>query len=482
MASTMVLSPTMVEMQRSRAPSSREKFEHESTGRSKPSKRLTLNFPIVPPTPHLDRHPSPPPNMITSAESMHSAPQLPSAASPSESNSFLTSLATQERRVLELREELQKAEADLALLKKQWAQYEAGRKKDELRHVARLQPLPITQPAIIDGQTEGGTTPAAALRASLENGTDRPVVRKSTQRMFSGSRHTRTLSLLSPGATTSQAIQSGPFEKVLSPTVTATDIHSKQPSLSTLSTLIGTEQNIGFSRTYKQLAGRRSMPPPAKEMILNSGKKMASELREGLFTFFEDIREATVGDEGINGTETRAIRPGKSRRQGPRGMQGNEQNVNRTKVREDVQGEKKEEKVTKLTRRNTGIPASGPEKEDSFWKEFGWGTPSNKATKPIPATAQQKSENSACLIDIDDSWDLWDSPRPPQQSPNHREAGNEKPRADSNELPWPELRKLTPSRLSRTVSDLMKEWESPPVTPPKSLAGLDDQAVASPHI
>lgn len=223
------------------------------------------------------------------------------------------------------------------------------------------------------------------------------------------------------------------------------------------------------------------MPPPAKDMILSSGKKMASDLREGLFTFFEDIRQATVGEEGINGTETRMIGPGKAQRQGPRSMQGNEQNSSK-KIREETQGEKKIEKKTNMARRNTETPASGLEKDDSFWKEFGLETPSNKDLNTTPVAQQQRLAPSPCLIDMDDSWDLWDSPRPPQQSPKHGEAGNEKPRADSNELPWPELRKLTPSRLSRTVSDLMKEWENSTVTPSKSLAGLDDQAVASPHI
>jgi septal ring factor EnvC (AmiA/AmiB activator) len=60
---------------------------------------------------------------------------------PNDSNGFLVALAGQERRVLELKEELQKAEDELKRLKKQWAHHEAHKKKAEIRHVEQLQPL-----------------------------------------------------------------------------------------------------------------------------------------------------------------------------------------------------------------------------------------------------------------------------------------------------------------------------------------------------
>jgi Domain of unknown function (DUF4048) len=479
-STTMTLPPTMAAIDPSTSPFLHEKSQRQSHGLSRPSKRLTLNFPILPPTQQPDCHHSPSPNRKTSAELVRSSPRRPTTVgSPTESNSFLTSLAAQERRVLELREELQKAEADLSHLKRQWSQFEAGRKKNELRHVELLQHLPGTQPTVLDFQSENGANPAAALRASLENGTDRPVVRKSTQRLFSGSRQTRALSLLSPDALSSRSTQARPFEKALSPTVTTTDIHSKHAPLST--PMSSTEETIGFGRTYKQLAVRRSMPPPAKDVIMESGKKMAADLRVGLFTFFEDIRQATVGDECINGVETRTAGAARAQPQGPRSRHESEQAIHRTTNRQKNKKEGQKEVEPYEAPRGKGTPSSGPKRSKSFWDEFGLETPSIKHTNNTsPPIEQSKPEATSSLLQIDDGWDTWDSPIPPQRSPKHDVPANETPATDS--IPWPELTKRTPVKMSRTVSDLMKDWESPAVSSCKRSAGLDDQAIASPHI
>jgi Domain of unknown function (DUF4048) len=480
MASTTVtIPPTMAAIDTSTSPFQHEKFQRQSQGLSRPSKRLTLNFPILPPTQQPDCHHSPSPNRKTSAESARSSPRRPAiAGSPTESNSFLTSLAAQERRVLELREELQKAEVDLSHLKRQWSQLEAGRKKNELRHMEVLQNLPLTQSAMLDDHSDSGANPAAALRASLENGTDRPVVRKSTQRLFSGSRQTRALSLLSPDALSSRSMQPRPFEKALSPTVTTADIHSKQAPLSRPMSI--TEENIGFGRTYKQLAVRRSMPPPpAKDVIMESGKKMAADLRVGLFTFFEDIRQATVGDEGINGAETR-MAGARAQRQGPRIRHESEQTTHRTTNKQENKKEGQKEVQPNKARRTNGTPSSGPKRSKSFWDEFGLETPSNKQTNTIPPIEQSRPEATSSLLQVDDGWDIWDSPIAPQQSPKRGVPANENLATDS--IPWPELTKRTPVKMSRTVSDLMKDWESPAVSSRKRSAGLEDQAIASPHI
>jgi Domain of unknown function (DUF4048) len=471
---------TMTSIERATLPLVHDKTQSQTIANRRPSKGLTLSFPVLQPTSQSDRQQLPSPKHITPADSTRSSPRiLTIATSPSDSIAFLTFLAAQERLVLELREELHKAEADLSRLKRQWAQYEAGRKKNELRHVERLQSLPDTHPVVMDGYNDYEVTPAAALRASLENGTDRPVVRKSTQRVFSGSRHTRALSLLSPGAMSNQSVQSRPFEQVLSPTVTTTDIHSKQPPLSRSSTLSSAEQNVGFGRTYKQLAGRRSMPPPAKDAIVNSGKKMASDLREGLWTFFEDIRQATVGEEGIDGMETRVAGPGRGQRQGPRRLHVSEQERTATRISDDRRVERQNGRLSTIRFKGS---STSPRKAESFWDEFGLENHSNKNTDIISADKESKPEPNTSLVDADDSWDIWDSPIPPQLSSKHGESVVAKSRTGSDGLPWPELKKLTPSKLSRTVSDLMKEWESPPVASRTKPAGLEDQAVASPQM
>ena len=66
-------------------------------------------------------------------------PPSPEKKALYDSNTFLTALASQERRVLELKEELQKAETDLEKLKRQWTTHEAAKKRNELRQIEPLQ-------------------------------------------------------------------------------------------------------------------------------------------------------------------------------------------------------------------------------------------------------------------------------------------------------------------------------------------------------
>lgn len=455
-----------------------KKDDNQSYSLTKPSGRLTQNFPVFPPTFQINRRQSPLPNLTTPADSERGSPRLPAiAASLTESNSFLSSLAAYERRVLELREELREAEADLSNLKRQWAQGEAGRKKNELRHVERLRSLPITQPPAVDCHHESGAALAtAALRASLKNGTDQRVIRRSTRRVFSGSRHTRALSLLSPGAISDQPTQCGAFEEAFSPIVATDDVHSNPPSFPRSSTMSSAGQNmIGFSQRYKELAARRSTPPAAKELLVSSGKKMASDLRDGLFIFFEDIRQATVGDEGINATEKSTDGRGRAPRSGPRSRAESEQNRGRTMVTEQSPRERQKEG------RSAGTPTCHPGTKDSFWTEFGLGTPSNKDSYAAKIE-QPKTAAETSLVQADDGWDIRNSPIPSQQLPKHGVAANDHPPPSTNELPWPKWTGRAPLKLSERVSDRMKEWESPAITSRTRLVGLTDQAVASPHI
>lgn len=471
-------SPMVTLTERPTSPSIHDK-RRDQLDRPTISKRLTLNFPVLQPITLPEQLVFPSPSHTAPVETVRISPRLPTiAASPTESSTFLTYLAAQERRVLELREELHKAEVDLSNLKKQWAVYEAGRKKDELRRVGKLQNLPVNNSAAVDGLIENGAQPAAALRASLENGTERPVIRKSTQRIFSGSRHTRALSLLSPGAMNHVSSQSRQSQAVLSPTLTTTDIHSSQSPLSRSSTVTMSEQNIAFGRTYKQLAERRSMPGPTKDVILNGGRKMASDLREGLWTFFEDIRQATVGEEGIHGTGTRVSGSGKAQIHGGRRLQISEQERKeaRTTVKQRTEGQKVN--ASKMTRREMETTSADP--ETSFWREFGLETPSKKTIDPVSVGRKRSPEAEVSLTDVGKSWDIWDSPVPPQDSYKHSDSGKAKYGGDGDGIRWPELRKLTP-KLSRTMSDLVKEWDNPAVTG-TSPAGLEHRAVASPYI
>jgi len=90
-------------------------------------KRLSLSFPIQSVDQTTQRHSSiiaSSPHRMSNPSSLELGPFA--SADP---NAFLTALAAQERRVLELKEELQKAEGDLDKLKQQWATHEAAKRE-----------------------------------------------------------------------------------------------------------------------------------------------------------------------------------------------------------------------------------------------------------------------------------------------------------------------------------------------------------------
>ena len=72
------------------------------------------------------------PVRATQSPVRESFPTVPeSVPSGQTDTNFLTAIAAQERRVLELKEDLVRAEADLRKLKVQWAQHEAQKKRND---------------------------------------------------------------------------------------------------------------------------------------------------------------------------------------------------------------------------------------------------------------------------------------------------------------------------------------------------------------
>ena len=236
---------------------------------------------------------------------------------------------------------------------------------------------------------------------------------------------------------------------------------------------------LGFGKSYKDLAAhRRSLPPVAADLLVKQGKQVYDGVREGLWTFFEDIRQATVGEEGVNGTAAQQRPPKQNHKKAskkPSGKQG---------------------------KNNPVAPQDHPAKEASFWKEFGLDTPQRPASTQTAKTdkagghVQQKSStdstNPPSLLpdlndndndEVDDAWDAWDSPVSTRQANN---ADDEKRNPDDG-LPWPEIQKLTPSKLTRTVSDLMREWDASQTERnqtdlPKGIADGQTHFLDSPHI
>ena len=225
----------------------------------------------------------------TPASSVPDTPLLPTRPpSPegrplhaADSNLFLTRLAAQERRVFELREELHKANEDLEKLKKQWAVHEATKKKDELRQLQQLQPL--INSMLGSGTLSSDRDPAYASRDMDRRKITSSRMKNSHRKVFAGSRHTRALSLLSskdPGGHFDLLPQgNGPLQV---DQTAATD--------------------IAVSATVPESASWNVESSSQKDMIMETGKQLVGDFRQGLWTFFEDFKQLTVGDEGIGTT------------------------------------------------------------------------------------------------------------------------------------------------------------------------------------
>ncbi|KAJ6256668.1 hypothetical protein Dda_8533 [Drechslerella dactyloides] len=248
------------------------------------SKRQSMSFPVnVTPTyypaTHYNQLRSPNVHQHTRAasESLPATPitdhhQVEPASDPV---GFLTVLAGQERRVLELKEELLRADAELEKLKRKWAMHEATRKRSEpASTVDQMRNLELADESKKHARRQ---STGVALKAS----------RRTT---FNGNtRHQRTLSLLSPERTHFHSFpQPADVDEPLKPAkASAAKDTASFPFES------GYEKSV-----YEPL---KPTTPGKKvghqEALIATGKQMAEDFKEGLWTFIEDLRQATVGEE-----------------------------------------------------------------------------------------------------------------------------------------------------------------------------------------
>lgn len=419
----------------------------------------------------------------------------PSSTGPTDTN-FLTAIAAQERRVLELKEELVKAEGDLNNLKRQWQQHEAQKKRNDARSVTKLQPLHTSlasedKEVDVDG-SNAWMQQEMERRKALLNGS-----RPSNRRVFSGSKHTRTLSLLSPGSMGPPAAPSiqrppRPPRKDSLPQSARRSQETEAPKLR--------PPPITRASTTPDLTvdGTRTPDPLAElaEASAEAGKKVATGLRDGLWTFWEDLRQATVGDEATqippprHQSSTQTLRSAK-KQSSKTSLRPSSRGSSTGKGSTDT---KKTSPVRKHTKSKTLSMGSAPALADpSFWTEHG--VQSQQAT---PALAKRFAKNSphakspskaASVDSTDEAWDAWDDGSPqsrsssaisdsttlpstvsgatsPRMSAEVNENGTAKKEkrspqtgAKKDPIPWPALSNLGPKALRRTASHLMSEWE-----------------------
>ncbi|KAH7079643.1 hypothetical protein FB567DRAFT_449478 [Paraphoma chrysanthemicola] len=434
-------------------------------------KRLSLQFPIQKAAGSNSPNHSSPRSRPQSWVSGTTATSQDDVSTPTETN-ILAVLAAQERYVLELKEELVKAEADLQILKKHYAVHEANKFRNDARKVAPLQPVKTSLIDLSpDQEDEDGSNAWMQKEMEQRKALVRNSNAKSSQRkVFSGSRHLRTLSLLSPDkAYTPSFPQPDDLQEE--------DLTQKRPEPPTRASTSSDIARQVMEPGKHERSDSSGLPTIQRDQLIRAGTQMANDLKNGLFTFIEDIRQATVGDEAVNGGDA----PGSANVRDPLIKGARKASTGRPALDRSASSKKASQ-----TSGSTG---------DDFWKEMGLSEPksslmhSKKTHTNKPAQTPQKQTRN--LMDDDEEWDNWEtpndtytdkdgdaqdssdesepsSPGPGSSRTSTSSTGDDGRESKRNSIPWPDLVKLSPNNLKRTASHLMKEWEKQLTPPPES--------------
>ncbi|KAK1253364.1 hypothetical protein MKX07_001441 [Trichoderma sp. CBMAI-0711] len=417
---------------------------------SRHKNRLSLTLPVALPLGDGPRLADSPAIMTASAITASSVPQTPLetpasiAASPSNANEFIIAIAAQERRVLELKEELAQAETELARLKKQWASEEVYRKRSDSY---RSDPFGNSQAGIDDDalvasrrsveldrrkhilQGQGQTTPAQARRKVIRGG------------------HARTLSLLSPVRTESvfslnEATQADPI------------------------TLPSVEQRVA-QLTDPTLAKRSSWQPRSQQSVASvvGVPSIVEDFKLGFRAFVEDIRQITVGDEPVTGQSQRTMstaianareqdtsKPNHATTHARTSSNEGSSTAASTTSQANRTPELKPKTGTGRGKNYSWTPLGFDSVDDSDW--LNWDSPvSTKSARWSGSTV-----NSSGIDDIPEKDDEEDA------KPARKADASILSPALEDLLPSM-VHHLSPRNLKRTATNLMDEWEKSLVAP-----------------
>ncbi|KAH7318467.1 hypothetical protein B0I35DRAFT_478973 [Stachybotrys elegans] len=396
--------------------------------------RLSLTLPIAPPTSDPSR--PTPTNALPSlpgSPAPASAITTPSGAGP---NEFIIAIAAQERKVLELREQLAHAEAELTSLKRQWTLQEGRQKKVEAR---RLE----TQRALASEDDSISSQRLAELdrRKILLQGQTTPTT-PGRRRVIRGG-HARTLSLLSPVKTDSD-----------------------------FSTLQNTE--VKLQRTASQLSHhsnysnfdlpKRASWQPRTQTVTPSVPSFVEDFRIGFRAFVEDIRQITVGDEPITG---QALHDGSAGDQDtvratptPRPKVSNAFDLPSPAAgtptpSSSTEGAAQDKEKAKLGKNKhfSWTPLTIDSLDDNGWSN--WESPaSTKSARWSGSTI-----NSSSGTDHDTTFDteLSEDAETPSKPKPQNESVLRSPKLE--EILPTVVNRLKPSNIKRTANHLLDEWE-----------------------
>ncbi|KAF4984336.1 hypothetical protein FZEAL_447 [Fusarium zealandicum] len=412
--------------------------------------RLSLTLPIAPPT-------SDPSRPTPASSTMSSVPPTPidsGITTPADANEFIIAIAAQERRVLELREELSRAEADLTSLKKKWTTQE---KKGE--------PIPFEafRNAVTPTEEEGASNRRSVDmdRRKLLQQTQSPVT-PSRRRVLRGG-HTRTLSLLSP------AKPEAGFS-----------LHQDRDHEAESVRLPSLERRTA-QLTNPHLSKRASWQPRTQQNTAGV-PQIVEDFKLGLRAFVEDIRQITVGDEPINGQTLRSNSIAdrtETSRESPKGQDTiRPSRPLRPKVSTVFEPPHPgaeimaapEIKPSTTTAKNGTKPTArdrSKTKNKSFsWQPLGFDSldDSDWANWESPASSSKTSRWSGSTIGssgVEDMSAASDDGEPADLSSKKKSTGYETPLLSPKleEILPNMVNRLSPSNIKRTATNLMDEWE-----------------------
>ncbi|KAI1425864.1 hypothetical protein F5Y12DRAFT_322870 [Xylaria sp. FL1777] len=443
-------------------PTRSETFEtrpaRSTSSASRNANRLSLTLPIALPNSFSSRP--------TPTSSMPPTPiETLTVNSPVDSDDFIVAIAAQERRVLELREELARAEANLKKLQRQWTISEACKKRPP--NTTAEPPRVLAAAANLrDGRED---SPASKRTSELERrkaillAQSQGTPRQHKRTIITGG-HARTLSLLSP-------------------TKSVSDMSGLEDQDSTRLS----DSYISQSPTplIRPVNKRATWAPPRSTQQHTGVKQLANDFKQGLWTFVEDLRQATVGDEAISGTTNRTTEMG-SRSERIDGDQDTirASTANRGRIPFPIELDTLSDSPSSSStsnssdrlqhRRTTSRPEPRTRKhfswtpltfdnfDDDDWAN--WDSANVKTSRwsgstvngdIAPAIPEKADENAAV---VRSKWSKTEL-----QQPSSPETSSK-----LEELPQAILTRLTPSNIKNTTSNFIKEWEKSLSPPPQT--------------
>ncbi|KAI0977049.1 hypothetical protein F4678DRAFT_411635 [Xylaria arbuscula] len=414
---------------------------------SRNANRLSLTLPIAPPNSFSSRP--------TPTSSMPPTPiDTLTVNSPVESDDFIIAIAAQERRVLELREELARAEANLKKLQRQWTITEACKKRPPN---TTAEPHRILAPAanLHDGRED---SPVSKRNSELERrkaillAQSQATPRQHKRTVIRGG-HARTLSLLSP-----------------TKSVDDVSTHGDQDSPRSSDPYINQSPTPGI----RPLNKRATWAPPRSTQQHAGVKQLANDFKQGLWTFVEDLRQATVGDEAVSGTTNRTTEIG---------LRSDKITVDQDTIRASTANRGRIPFPTELSSPSDSPSSSSTTSSNDRFQHR------RTASRPEARARKHFSWTPLTFDNFDDDdWANWDSPnvktsrwsgstvnedialitenRDENEAVLRRESSEKEHQQSSpktpskfEELPQAILNRLTPSNIKITTSNFIKEWE-----------------------